>query len=144
MIDYSKRLAEVDEILNYLSKNDLSKIPEDVRQAIKDNKDKEYIWKFDTSKPLKEQKLSRDTIAILSYLNMEYLLNDEQKELMEKIHEENEKKEEIYHNMQFDSKKLFKDKVNDNFSNEKKEIIEYKKKGLFQTIIDKLKRMLKK
>ena len=55
MVDYNKRLVEVDEILNYLSNEDLLKIPEDVRQAIKDNKDKEYIWKYDISKELKEQ-----------------------------------------------------------------------------------------
>ena len=92
MIDYNKRLVEVDEILRYLSEEDLLKIPENVRQTIKDNKSKEYIWKYDETKPLKEQNVSRDTIAILSYLNMEYLLNDEQRRLMQQIHELNEKK----------------------------------------------------
>ena len=43
------------------------------------NKDKEYFWKYDEKKPLKEQDVSRDTIAFLSYLNMEYLLNEKQK-----------------------------------------------------------------
>ena len=71
MIDYNKRLVEVDEILKYLSNEDLVKIPEDVRQAIKDNKDKEYIWKYDISKELKDQGLCKDTIILLSYLNME-------------------------------------------------------------------------
>ena len=31
MVDYNKRLVEVDEILNYLSEEDLLKIPEDLR-----------------------------------------------------------------------------------------------------------------
>ena len=77
MIDYNKRLVEVDEILNYLAQDDLMKIPEKVRNAIKENKDKEYFWKYDESKALKDQEVSRDTIAFLSYLNMEYLLNEE-------------------------------------------------------------------
>ena len=47
---------------------------------------------FDETKELKDQNLSRDTIIILSHLNMEYLLNEEQKKLMEQIHEFNEKK----------------------------------------------------
>jgi len=85
-MDYKKRLVEVDEILNHLSKEDLLKIPEEVRQLIKKNKDRYYTWKYDETKELKDQDVSRDTIAILSYLNMEYLLNDEQKKLMEEIH----------------------------------------------------------
>jgi len=64
--DYNKRLVEVDEVLNYLSDEDLLKIPEDIRQAIKENKDKEYVWKYDVTKELKDQKLNRDTIIILS------------------------------------------------------------------------------
>lgn len=74
MVDYNKRLVEVDVILNHLSESDYNKIPEDVLQLIKDNMDKEYTWVFDESKPLKEQNVSRDTIAFLSYINMEYLL----------------------------------------------------------------------
>ena len=92
MIDYNKRLVEVDEILKYLSNEDLVKIPEDVRQAIKDNKDKEYIWKYDISKELKDQGLCKDTIILLSYLNMEYLLNQEQKHFMKELNAFNEKK----------------------------------------------------
>lgn len=85
-MDISKRLVEVDEILNYLSAEELNKIPEDIRAIIYENKDKDYIWNYDTSKQLKDQDVSNDTIAILSYLNMEYLLNEKQKDLMQKIY----------------------------------------------------------
>ena len=92
MVDYNKRLVEVDEILKYLSEEDLSKIPEEIRQLIKENKDKEYTWQYDETKPLKDQNVSRDTIAFLSYLNMEYLLNEQQKAFMQQLHETNERK----------------------------------------------------
>ena len=91
MVDFSKRLVEVDEILNYLSATDLTKIPEEIKQIIKENKDKNYIWKYDENKKLKEQNVNKDTIAILSYLNIEYLLDEKQKQLMEQIHSFNEK-----------------------------------------------------
>lgn len=42
MNDYKKRLTEVDEILNYLSEEELEKIPAKIRKAIKDNKDNPY------------------------------------------------------------------------------------------------------
>jgi hypothetical protein len=91
MREYKKRLVEVDEILNHLSEENLSKIPLDIRQAITENKDKNYVWKFDETKKLKDQGLSRDTIAILAYLNSEYILNEEQKRMIEEIREIKEK-----------------------------------------------------
>lgn len=112
MIDYNKRLVEVDEILNYLSEEELSKIPEEVKVAIKENKDKDYIWKYDEEKPLKDQKVDRDTIAILSYLNIEYLLNPEQKELMLEIHKVNqEKQEQMGINKKYGLEDVFKQEV---------------------------------
>ena len=44
MIDYSKRLVEVDEILKYLSEEDYNKIPKSIIEAIKQNRDKTYTW----------------------------------------------------------------------------------------------------
>ena len=92
MNQLKKRLVEVDEILSYLSEEDIYKIPEEVRQFIRENKDNKYTWKYDETKKLKDQDVDRNTIVILSYLNSEYLLNEEQKELMEQIYELNEQK----------------------------------------------------
>lgn len=85
-MDISKRLTEVDEILNYLSAEELNKIPEDIRAIIYENKDSEYVWTYDTSKTLQEQDVPAETFSILSYLNTEYLLNDNQKEIMSQIY----------------------------------------------------------
>ena len=87
MIEYQKRLTEVDEILNHPSKEDYNKIPTNVIKYIKENKDNQYVWKYDSLKKLKDQNVNNDTIAILSYLNMEYLLNNEQKSYMKKLHD---------------------------------------------------------
>ena len=91
-MDYSKVLVEVDEVLKHLSKADLAKIPDDVKNEIRKNKSRQYKWKYDITKTLTEQNWSRDAIILLSYLNTEYLLNDEQKELMQQIHEFNSRK----------------------------------------------------
>ena len=85
-MDISKRLTEVDEILNYFLVEELEKIPEDIRAIISENKDNEYVWNYDTSKTLQEQDVPVETISILSYLNTEYLLNDKQKEIMNQIY----------------------------------------------------------
>ena len=94
MMEYEKCLVEVDEILKHFKDKDLIKIPYEVRKAIKDNKDKQYNWNYDESKKLSEQNINRRTIAILSYLNMEYLLNKEQKTFLEEWHRYNEKTSE--------------------------------------------------
>ena len=140
MIEYSKRLAEVDEILNYLSEEYLNKIPEDVRQAIKIGKDKEYIWKYDENKTFKEQNLNRDTIAILAYLNTQYLLNKEQKEVMEQIYEMNEKKAEEEKKEKYKTEELFKEseKKQENNNTQNKSMVKHKE-SFFKRLMNKIK-----
>lgn len=91
-MDYKKCLVELDEVLEHLVEDELEKIPIEIRKAIKQEKDKQYVWKYDESKTLNEQNLNRKTIILLSYLNMQYLLNDKQKKIMEELHEFNERK----------------------------------------------------
>lgn len=142
MVDYNKRLVEVDEVLNYLSDEDLEKIPEEIRNLIKENKDKDYVWQYDETKPLKEQGLNRDTIAFLSYLNMEYLLNEEQKKLMEEIHKYNEEKAEAEKQNKYSTQDLFKDKkeiksqITENTKNTQMIVV---KENFFTRIINKIK-----
>ena len=102
MIEYNKRLVEVDEILKHLSQIDYNRIPKEIKEAIVDNKDKEYKWQYDATKKLKEQDIPDDTIAILSYINMQYLLNEEQKKFVESLHELNEKNDIINTNYNID------------------------------------------
>lgn len=148
MIDYNKRLVEVNEILNFLSEDDLLKIPEDVRNTIKENMDKQYVWKYDVSKELKEQNLSRDTIILLSYLNMEYLLNEEQKEYMQQLHEINEKKLEEAKAEKYSVEDLFKKKKKEETQTteqvEEKSLIECKEENIFTKMINKIKNFFKK
>lgn len=147
MIDYNKRLVEVDEVLRHLSNENYKKIPHEIIQIIKENKDKEYSWTFDETKSLKEQNLNRDTIAILSYLNMEYLLNSEQKEFIMKIHQQNEQKLEDekknkYSNNIFENKQINKDEKYATVSNNM-QLIEYKE-NFFTKLINKIKSFFKR
>lgn len=142
MIDLNKRLVEVNEILNYLSEDDLMKIPENIRNTIKENMDKNYTWIYDYNKHLKDQNLNRDTIIILSYLNMEYLLNNEQKQLMKEIHRLNELKAEEIKRKKYDAENLFKTKETEQKDFKEFEqgqaLIEYKE-SFFTKVISKIK-----
>ncbi len=138
-MEYEKCLVQLDEILKYLSNEDLQKIPNEVKEAITIEKDKNYSWKYDKSKTLVQQNLDRKTIAILSYLNMEYLLNDEQKELMRKIHKSNEEKLEKNKHEKYNYNNLFK-KANTENIKEEVALVEIKEEKWYKKVFTFLKR----
>ena len=79
MEEINKRLVEVDCILKKLDDEYINKIPQEVWDFITENKDENYVFKYDDNKTLAEQNLTIDTISILTYINMEYLLEEEAK-----------------------------------------------------------------
>ena len=85
-MENEKCLVQLNETLKYLKEEDLNKIPLEIRKAINEEKDKQYKWDYDESKSLQEQNIDRKTIAMLSYLNMKYLLDEEQRKMMKEIH----------------------------------------------------------
>jgi hypothetical protein len=115
-MEYENCLVELDEVLNYLSPENLAKIPGEIRNGIKAQKSKSYEWKYDETKTLKEQNLNRNTIVLLSYLNSEYLLNEEQKEYMDKLHRINEKKNEKEKIEKYSVQDLFAQKEKSNYN----------------------------
>ena len=138
-MEYKKCLVELDEILKCLSQEDLAKIPEEIRKAIKEKKDMQYNWEYDESKELKDQNINRKTIAMLSYLNMEYLLNKEQKRFLEELHMANENKNE--------KEKAKKYGINNIFNNNVKEetaLQEVKEKKWYEKLLSFLKKIIRK
>ena len=131
----SKRFTEVYEILKYLPKTDFQKIPKDILNFIIENKDNNYSWEIDKTKKLYEQKLSNDTVAILSYINMEFIVTDEQKQYLKKLYN------------YFEYKKEYEKKANSNYNDifqkkekmESNEIIKYQKKSFWTIILKKIK-----
>lgn len=114
-MEYEKCLVELDEILNHLRKEDLIKIPYEIRNAIKEQKDSTYKWTYNEAKNLNEQNMNRKTIAMLSYLNMEYLLDKEQKKIMKEFHKFYEIKVEKEKVKKYNPNSIFK-KPSKNFT----------------------------
>ena len=142
MVD-EKCLVELDEVLRFLSAEDRNKIPEDIRNSIKELKVTNYTRNYDSSKELKEQNLDRQTIAMLAYLNMEYLLNDEQKELMEKIHQNNEEKLEKIKQEKYNPDNIFKN-TNTETTKEEVALIEVKEEKWYRKMFDFFRKILRK
>ena len=49
-------------------------------EYIKQNKDNDYTFSYNDEEHLMNQSLNIDTVAILTYINTEYLLNKKQKQ----------------------------------------------------------------
>ena len=144
-MEYERCLVELDEILKYLSDEDKNNIPYEIRKAIHEKKDKKYNWNYDESKPLSQQNINRKTIAMLSYLNMEYLLNEEQKKLMEEVHKLNEQKIEKEKSEKYNQDNIIKNKKTNKIKTEEENntMIKYKKENIFVRIKKIIKNMVK-
>lgn len=138
MVELNKRLVEVDAVLEHLSRSDYEKIPEELIEAIKQNKDAEYVWIYDETKELKDQNLSRDTISILSYINMKFLLNEKQRNYVQQIFNKNEQKLNEEKMKKYSPNEIFSKKNNDNNTS----IIVFKKENWYDKIFNKIKKIL--
>ena len=144
MIDVNKRLVEVNEVLLQLPEEDKVKIPEEVILNIRNKMDKDYVWKYDEQKELSEQGLSRDTIAILSYINLEYLLNEEQKNLMNEIYRNNEIKMQKEMQEKYNPDNIFKNKQKQIVVENTNLPVEIKKETFFKKLISFIKGLFNK
>lgn len=108
--EFNKRLVEVDEVLNQISPKYVMQIPENIRKFIRENRDKEYMWKYDKTKDFKDQNINEDTLALLAYLNTEYMLNEEQRKVIKQIYYLNQQKSEREKEKKYNSNIQFKNK----------------------------------
>lgn len=86
--NYPKAYAEVEEILKYLDKKELTKISKDFINMISEKKDKNYVYKLDFNKPIAEQKVLRETKTILAYLYINYLCTEDEKAIIKQKFEQ--------------------------------------------------------
>lgn len=147
--------AELDEFIELLDEEDRNKIPIKLREFFKNEKDKEYFKNISTEIPIEEQNLKEETLALIALLYLKYICEDEEeKQQLKQIYEENEKiyREKIKE--RYDPDKALERKIkqsegakqinpsaNDTEINNK-EVILYKE-SVFRKIINKIKEFFK-
>ncbi len=86
---YKEAFTEVNEILKYLNKDLLKKIPKEFIDNIKENMSTTYISKYDNTKGINEQNLKQETRAILSVIYRDYICNEDiRKQIIQKDRKE--------------------------------------------------------
>ena len=146
MTSYNNACMEVSTILRYLDTEEYNKIPKDVIEVIEKNKNTEYIFEIDKNVDLKEQKLLKETKAILFNLFRDYLSTPKQKEIIIKMQrEERNKRNEIKKQKYFNTSifKKQKHKKYEKTNNDIRDIIKVEEDNLFLRIVNKIKNFFK-
>lgn len=74
--EYINAVGEVDEILGYISKENISKIPDKLLWLFKEIRSEDYVAHINKKVPLKNQELSDKTKALLAFVYRKYLCDD--------------------------------------------------------------------
>lgn len=80
---YKNALSEMNRILNLLSEDMKSKIPQSFIDFVNENKSETYDFNLDMNLPLKEQKLMKETKVILSLIYRSYLCDEDTRRKLE-------------------------------------------------------------
>lgn len=81
--NYPKAYKEVIEILNYVPKESIDKIPQTMLDTFKTKMDKEYDFTVDVNKSFEEQDILEETKAIFANIFRDYWATPYQKERIE-------------------------------------------------------------
>ena len=143
MEELSQILVEVECVLNKMNEQNIKKIPQEFWEFLNKNKDINYNFKYDDSKSITENNLHIDTISLLTYINMNFLLDAEAKKEMISLLNEDEIIAEEQRRKQYNPDSIFKNRIDKHIeqTSENVNMIEYKE-SVFQKIISKLRNFL--
>lgn len=148
--NYPKAYKEVVEILKYVPKESVNKIPQTMIDTFNAKMDNTYNFSIDINKSFEEQELLEETKAILANIFRDYWATPYQKERIqakerydrEKIEEEKRAK---YNSDIFQTKESNKpeNKVEEEKTNSNNLPIEVKKEKFYEKIINFFKKIFK-
>jgi len=136
--------SEVYSFLNTLGSEYIYKIPEEIYNTVKENRDKEYNPVYQKEQTLKEGMLSIEALSLIAALNLQYWCSDEEKkELKEKYLEntKNEQKKYSYDNL-FKNKKVISKPI-EKIVTEEVALVEYKE-SILKRICNKILSIFKR
>lgn len=145
MEELSQRLIEVEYVLNKMDEKYKKKIPQEFFEFMNKNKDINYKFQYDDSKSIIENNLHIDTISLLTYININFLLDAESKKEMISLLNEDEIIAEEQKRKQYNPDSIFKNKIDKHIeqTSDNVKMIEYRE-SVFRKIISKIRKFLYK
>lgn len=146
--EMSEAAVEISNIFENMSLELNNKIPQSVKDFFEEISSKTYKFQYDKTKKLSEQNLSKKTKGIIAILYRDYICNEKEKE--EYIREYNKilSKLEMDKQIKYAPNNIFKNKIKEEFSenkNENMQLLEYEEKESFiKKIFNKIKNFFRK
>ena len=135
-------------ILQELNEEEYSKIPPEVIQALKENRNEEYNYEVDEDQELKYQPMLPETKAILFNIFRDYLATPEQKEKIKKMQSEERAKLEIKKKEQYNTENIFMSNTQQETQvepvKETEALVKVKKENWLKKTVEKIKNLFKK
>lgn len=141
--NYPNAYKEVYEILKYVPKEDLKRVPKKFMEMLEEKMNKDYKFSIDTSKDfIEEQELMIETRTILAYIFLNYWATEIQKEKVnikfkKDIEDAEKQKRDLYNVDIFKNKKQLKENIGKEQENA---MVIYKKENFITKIFNTIKK----
>lgn len=126
--------SEVYEILSYMNKSIVMKVPVEILGVIKENRNLDYVSKIDKKDLFNLNNISKDAINLLAWLDVNYWMDKEKKEKIKLSQKNNFMERKIEEVSSFINRENTE-------SNTNAVLIEYKE-SIFKKFINKIKNIL--
>ncbi len=126
---------ELYEVLRYMDKTTVMKIPESILRNILEKRNKEFKTRIDKNDLFKEENMSKEAVDILCWLEYKFWMSEENKKEIDKI--KNRKLKEM-ENKNYDLNNLFKKKEIAEAHINNIQLIEKKEKSWLKKILDNI------
>ena len=132
---------EVCDILNLLGTDYINKIPSKMYNYMIENKDENYITDIHENTNFEEIEISKEALEIISYINLQYWCNEEEKKiLLKKYNDEIEKNQKSYADI---FAKNTKEDNHESIPEKTEELVVTNKKNIFTRIKEYFKNLFK-
>lgn len=115
--NYPKAYTEVIEILKFMPKESLNKIPKDVLNVFYENRDKDYTFHINLNDDFSKLNIMKETEAIFVNIFKDYWATPEQREKLIAKQADDIKKIEEKKKKEYDIQNIFNKKKEYNFKN---------------------------
>ncbi len=136
---YAKAYTEVLEILKHIPEDEYERIPKTEIQFYENNCDKTYKFIYDESLNVKDQSISKEANAVIVAIYMNYFANEKQKSIINEILKQNSIEAEKEKQQKYDVNNIFKNKLEEDSSENLPIEINDKKDNFIKRIINKIK-----
>ncbi|MBR6033730.1 MAG: hypothetical protein IKP28_03205 [Clostridia bacterium] len=129
------------DILKYMDKTTVMKIPVEILETIKSKIDFNYKTNVNPNDLFNEKNISKEAMDILCYLDYTYWMSDDKKKEINTIIQNNTVQEELKKREQYSTEILFKGNNKNKINNS---LIKVEKSSIFIRILNKIKTFFKR